>query len=129
MALWPVLDSLRATVSSDGEGLLVEVATLEGEVLRFGLHRLALGAVVSCLLDAARHAPPTGATAPAARVAADAAGVTLSETGETLLVLETGGTALAYALPPTLLHELAGSLIGLQPAQKPPTSRNRRHDA
>jgi len=113
-ATWPVLDGFRATPSSEGEGVLVEVQTTEGAMLRFGMHRLAVGAVVACLLEVARRAPPGIPPGPAARVAADAVGVALSDAGETLLVFETGGAALSYALPPDALAELARGLRQLR---------------
>jgi len=62
---FPLVDELRA--SATPEGVLVEARTLEGEVLRFALHRLTLAAVVATLLDAGRRVPEGGAVAPAAR--------------------------------------------------------------
>ncbi|MBY0338452.1 MAG: hypothetical protein K2X11_17690 [Acetobacteraceae bacterium] len=127
---FPVLDELRAAPSS--EGLLVEAATLEGGVLRFGVHRLAVAAVAATLLDAARRVPPGDRSAPAARVALDAAGVALSEKGDVLLVLEAGGAALAYALSPSLAAELSralGDAFRLQAEPDPTQPTRRRHDA
>ncbi|PZW50830.1 hypothetical protein C8P66_10143 [Humitalea rosea] len=109
-ATWPVLDGFRASLSPEGDGLRVEVQTTEGAVLRFGMDHRAVSAVVACLLDVARRAPPGIPPGPAARVAADAVGVALSDAGEALLVFETGGAALSYALPPDALAELARGL-------------------
>lgn len=111
---YPVLDELRA--SATGEGVLVEARTLEGEVLRFAIHRLALAAVVATLLDAGRRAPPDEPVAPAARVVAEAVGLSVSEEGEPLLVLETGGAALSYALPPARMAALGRAMVAAFPA-------------
>jgi hypothetical protein len=121
-ATFPVLDELRAQAAE--EGVLVEARTLEGAVLRFAVHRLALAAVAATLLDAGRRLPPATIPAPAARLGADAVGLTASEEGEPLLVLESGGAALCYALPPASL-----AAFGIALREAFPEPRNRRHDA
>ncbi len=113
-ARFPVLDELRASAAE--EGILVEARTLEGEVLRFAIHRLALAAVVATLLEAGRRMPPGAQAAPAARVEADAVGLAESEAGETLLVLETGGAALSYAVPAAPMAALGQALAAACPA-------------
>ena len=108
-AVFPVLDELRASAAA--EGVLVEARTLEGEVLRFAVHRLALAAVAATLLDAGRRMPAARPVAPAARVGVEAVGLALSEEGEPLLVLETGGAALSYAVPPARMAALGEALV------------------
>ena len=115
---FPVLEEWRA--SAVAEGVLVEARTLEGAVLRFAIHRLALAAFAATLLDAGRRMPEAGPVAPAARVGAEAVGLALSEQGEPLLVLETGGAALSYAVPPDRMAALGQALA----AAFPPASRH-----
>ena len=128
----PVLDELRAAPTSDGQGVVVEISALDGRHLAFGMHRIAVGAVAASLLDALARAPAPELTAPPVRVPVDAAGIMLSEHGETLLVLETGGAALAYALSPAVLAQLCAAIAAassLPPGGSARHPTNRRHDA
>ena len=105
---FPVLDEVRARATTDG--VLVEASTLEGHLLRFAIHRLALAAVAATLLDAGRRLPTAQPVAPAALVHADAVGLAHTEEGQPLLVLETGGSTLSYALPAASLAALGEGL-------------------
>jgi hypothetical protein len=105
---FPVLDEVRASAAT--EGVLVEARILGGHLLRFAIHRLALAAVVATLLDAGRRLPPGQPVAPAAMVGADAVGIAETEDGQPLLVLETGGSTLSYALPAASLAALGVAL-------------------
>lgn len=127
-----VLDELRAVPNTAGDGVIVEVRGVDGRIARIGIHRLAVGAVAACLLEAVHRAPTSPFKAPSARVPADAVGVTRSEDGETLLVLETGSVSLAYALSKEALSgireglDATSSMRGDLPARHPLI---RRHEA
>ena len=101
-----VLEALRAAPNTEGDGIVVEVHGVDGRLARIGLHRLVVGAVAACLLDAVQRAPGWSVSAPAARVPVDAVGITRSERGETLLVFETGSVSLAYPLSGEVLEGL-----------------------
>ena len=127
---FPVLDEVRARAATDS--ILVEATTLEGHLLRFAVHRLALAAVAATLLDAGRRLATQQPVAPAALVQTDAVGLAQTDQGQPLLVLESGGIALSYALPAASLAALgealreAFSLPGEEVLAHPP---GRRYDA
>lgn len=127
---FPVVDEFRASAAT--EGVLVEARTLEGAVLRFAIHRLALAAVTATLLQTGSRLPPGSSVAPAARVDAKATGITMSEDGEPLLVLEAGGAVLCWALPRDSLAALGQALsdaFPLQPGASTAHPHVRRSDA
>ncbi len=115
----PVVDLFRCAPAAGREGLVVELETLAGGSLRFGLHAASLSVVIACLFDAAARLGETEPAPPAARLDAKAIGLVRSETGELLLALQGGAATLAFRLPPPVLAALARHLaeIAVVPEQ------------
>jgi len=112
-------------VAADGRSILLRVETAEDDPIDLALGTADMQYLTTLLLllgDKAVNlvdAPPRPQQLQMIPIPLRSLSLAESEKGETLLVLEVGGSALAVALPPEVMGDVGRSLIALSAARAP----------
>jgi hypothetical protein len=112
-------------VAADGRSILLRVETAEDDPIDLALGTADMQYLTTLLLllgDKAVKlvdAPPRPQQLQMIPIPLRSLSLAESEEGETLLVLEVGGSALAVALPPEVMGDVGRSLLALSAARAP----------